>query len=221
MRRPTPSSPSPRSDMFDTSTLAFAGVALILTITPGADTMLVVRSVLARGAKAGLLTTAGINLGLFLHASISGVGLSILLVQSAGVFHAVKGVGAWYLVYLGFDSLRSAWRSRREEGAVMPPTSGLRRRAFLEGLMTNVLNPKVAVFYLAFLPQFIEPGDSVLAKSLLLAGIHAAMGVVWLCLVTLLLGRLRSLISGGTLQRRLEAAGGVILIALGIRLAAE
>lgn len=207
--------------MFDSSTLAFAAVALVLTVTPGADTMLVVRSVLARGRRAGLLTTSGINLGLFVHACVSGIGLSIILVQSATAFQAVKLVGAAYLVWLGFDSLRSAWRSRGQESGPEMPAGRIRRRAFLEGLMTNVLNPKVAVFYLAFLPQFIEPGDPVLAKSLLLAGIHAGMGIVWLGLVTLLIGHLRAVIVGGTLQRRLEAVGGAILVALGLRLAVE
>lgn len=211
--------------MLDAQTLAFAGVALVLTLTPGADTMLVIRSVLARGRRAGLLTTAGICSGLFIHAVLSGIGLSIILVQSAAAFQIVKLLGACYLVYLGVNSLRSAWRGRGASAELPPAAAGVEKsarwRSFTEGVLTNVLNPKVAVFYLAFLPQFIGPGDPVLAKSFLLASIHACMGMAWLSLVAVLLGRVRAFASSGRVQRWLEAVGGVILVGLGVRLALE
>lgn len=211
--------------MVDNQVLTFAGIAAILTLTPGADTMLVMRSVFARGQRAGLLTTLGICSGLFFHATLSALGLSLILVRSAAAFEAVKLVGACYLIYLGGQSL---WRAFRPSARALSPDGGAVARqkkewwrSFLEGLLTNVLNPKVAIFYLAFLPQFISPGDPVLAKSLLLAGIHAMLGVVWLSLVTMFLGRVRALLARPRVQRPIEAAAGAVLIAFGVRLAME
>ena len=212
--------------MFDSSMLTFTAIALLLTITPGADTMLVMRSVVARGQRAGLLTTIGICCGLFVHASLSAVGLSVILVRSAAAFELVKLVGAAYLIFLGVQSL---WRVMHHQSRVADDaplerghgTARTKRRPFLEGLLTNVLNPKVAVFYLAFLPQFIRPGDPVLLKSVFLASIHFLLGLLWLSLVTLVLGRLRAVLTRPHIQQRLEAITGVILIAFGVRLALE
>lgn len=211
--------------MVDNQVLTFTGIAAILTLTPGADTMLVMRSVFARGQRAGLLTTLGICSGLFFHATLSALGLSLILVRSAAAFEVVKLVGACYLIYLGGQSL---WQAFRPGARELSPDGGAVAKqkkewwqSFLEGLLTNVLNPKVAIFYLAFLPQFISPGDPVLAKSLLLAGIHFMLGVVWLSLVTMFLGRVRALLTRPRVRRAIEATAGVVLIAFGVRLAME
>lgn len=225
--------------------LTFIAIAAILTITPGADTMLVVRNVLARGQRAGFLTTIGICSGLFFHATLSALGLSIILVRSATVFEVVKIVGACYLIFLGGRSLWQALHAhvgttpgikRAIHKAYSPPdcvpfsASPLsspdiqkagKWRSVREGFLSNVLNPKVAVFYLAFLPQFINPGDFVLGKSLLLAGIHFVLGIVWLSLVTIFLGRMRALLIRPAVQRGLEAVTGAILIGFGVRLVLE
>jgi RhtB (resistance to homoserine/threonine) family protein len=207
--------------MIDAQILAFTGIAALLTITPGSDTMLVIRSVLARGQRAGFRSVLGICCGLFVHAALSALGLSAILVQSATAFEIVKLAGAAYLIVLGLQSVDKAWRgqvlSRREE----PPGPARPRRAFMEGLLNNVLNPKVAVFYLAFLPQFIDPGDRVLAKSLLLATIHFGQGVLWLSFVTVSMERLRRWLTHRPVQRALETVTGVILVAFGVRLAFE
>ena len=210
--------------MLDPQILAFAGVAALLTITPGADTMLVMRSVLARGQRAGLLTTLGICTGCLLHAALSALGLSLILLRSAWLFDAVKLAGAAYLIYLGVQSLRQAWRAEAGMGtieALQPETlsQSLFSSPLAIGLVTNLLNPKVAIFYLAFLPQFISPGDPVLAKSLLLALLHAVMGVAWLSLVTLFLGRLRAWLVRPRVKRLLETCTGAVLILFGVRLA--
>jgi threonine/homoserine/homoserine lactone efflux protein len=210
----------------DPQILAFAAVAALLTITPGADTMLVIRNVMARGQHAGLLTTLGACSGLFIHATLSALGLSLILVSSATAFDTGKMIGAGYLVWLGVQSLRRAFREPprgmteiRDPGS---PGRGPRRcPSFTEGLLSNVLNPKVAVFYLALLPQFVSPSDWVFGRAMLLAGIHWVEGVLWLSAVTLLLGRLRWWIGQPRVQRRLEAATGVVLIAFGVRLAME
>jgi threonine/homoserine/homoserine lactone efflux protein len=202
---------------------AFLLVATLLAVTPGADTLLVARNVLGRGRTAGLATITGIAAGCFVHAALSAVGVSLILVRSAEAFHALKWGGAAYLIILGIQSIRGWWRA----DAVAPAAAereraGSRRlRSFLEGLLTNVLNPKVGLFYLAFLPQFIGPGDPVFARSLLLGGLHVGIGVVWLSLLSLSLVRIRPLVESRLWRARLEGASGAVLIALGVRLAAE
>jgi RhtB (resistance to homoserine/threonine) family protein len=205
--------------MIDSQVLAFTGVAALLTLTPGSDTMLVVRSALVRGRRAGLLTVLGICCGLFIHATLSAVGLSVVLVQSARAFEILKLAGAGYLLCLGLQSIWSAARGALPAERTVGPVGA--RRAFAEGLLNNVLNPKVAVFYLAFLPQFVGPGDPVLAKSILLASIHFAQGIVWLSLVTLFVARLRGTLTRPRVQRALESLTGLVLVGFGVRLAME
>jgi len=211
--------------LWDSQLWAFVVVATLLAVTPGADTLLVVRNALGRGRTAGLATTAGIAAGCFVHAGLSAVGVSLILVRSAEAFHALKWGGAAYLVLLGVQSIRRWWRA----GAGLPPrpaaaagrTGAPELRSLLEGLLTNVLNPKVGLFYLAFLPQFIRPGDPVFGRSLLLGGLHVGIGVVWLSLLSCSLVRIRPLVESHLWRARLEGASGTLLIALGLRLAAE
>jgi len=212
--------------MIDPQIIAFAGLAALLTISPGADTMLVIRSVISRGPAAGLLTTAGICSGLFVHASLSAAGLSLILLKSALAFEILKTAGACYLLFLGFQSIRQLFK--KGKAAVDPtapgnPHAGRKsaRRAFIEGMLNNILNPKPAVFYLALLPQFIGPADPVFLKSILLAGIHFVMGIIWLSAISLFLGKMRSFLASPRVHRWLETSSGVILIGLGIRLAME
>jgi threonine/homoserine/homoserine lactone efflux protein len=205
--------------MGDPVLLAFVGVASLLVVTPGADTLLVIRNVLGRGRAAGLATTAGIAAGCVVHATLSALGLSVILVRSAEAFEVVRLAGAAYLVWLGCRSLVGAWRSAAT--TVAAPVPGGPRRSFLEGALTNLLNPKVAIFYLAFLPQFVRPQDAVLARSALLAAIHVGLGVLWLTVVSLGLGSLGRVVTAARLRRRLEAVTGVVLVALGARLALE
>lgn len=212
--------------LFDAQVLTFTGLAALLTITPGSDTMLVIRSVLARGQRAGLLTTVGICCGLFIHASLSAAGLSLILVKSAAVFDMVKLAGACYLIFLGFQSIRKLYRKEQDPrmsiaGTGINAVARAPWKSFMEGMLNNVLNPKLAVFYLAFLPQFISPGDPVFSKSMLLAGIHFVMGIVWLSAVTLFLGRMRTFFASVRVRKWLEATCGTVLIGMGITLAIE
>ena len=207
----------------DAMLLSFTLVAGLLTLTPGADTMLVLRNVLAEGRSSGIATTFGICSGLFVHATLSALGLSVILTSSAAAYEIVKTLGAVYLVYLG---LKSLWQAARHSpggtasggGPANPPAAGGTGRSYREGLLTNLLNPKVAVFYLAFLPQFILPGEPVLAKSLLMAGIHAAEGLLWLGILSLVFDRGRALIQTGGARRWLEGISGAVLVGLGVRL---
>lgn len=210
--------------MIDSQVVAFTFVAAALTLTPGADTMLVVRNVLRGGRRAGVVTTVGICLGLFVHATLSALGVSVLLMHSATAFHLVKFVGACYLVWLGIQSLYSAVRRASHAAgtecgvttAVVSP-----QRCFLEGMLSNVLNPKVAVFSLAFLPQFISPTDAVLQKSLLLAGIHYVEGILWLVLVSMVVDHTRRFFMQSAVRRWLDGVCGTLFVGFGVRLALE
>jgi threonine/homoserine/homoserine lactone efflux protein len=208
----------------DSRLWAFVVVATLLAVTPGADTLLVVRNVLARGRVAALLTVAGIAGGCVVHAVLSAVGVSLILVRSAEAFAVLRFCGAAYLIVLGAQSVRRWWRvddgapAASDPGAALRPSRRL--RSFVEGLLTNVLNPKVGIFYLAFLPQFIAPGDAVLERSLLLAALHIGIGVVWLSVLSFGVGRIRPLVESRLWRARLEGVSGAVLIALGVRLAA-
>ena len=209
--------------MFDSQVVAFIGVAALLTVTPGADTMLVIRNVLAYGRRAGFFTLLGICSGLLIHATLSALGLSLILVRSAELFDLVKLAGAGYLIFLGGQSL---WTLIRHGVSGKLAESAVERhpehwQSFLQGTLNNVLNPKVAIFYLAFLPQFISPGDPILAKSIWLACIHLIMGILWLSAVTLFVNRMRGWLTDRRVQRGLEAMTATIMIGLGIRLALE
>ena len=209
--------------MLDQQTLAFVLAAAVLTIAPGPDTMLVVRNVLRGGRGDGVITTFGICAGLFVHATLSALGVSVLLMHSATAFQVVKSAGAAYLVWLGVRSLRAALRgyapedqeARGSREAIRP------QRCFLEGLLSNVLNPKTAMFYLAFLPQFIGPADPVLRKSLLLAGIHYAESIAWLVLVAMAVDRTRRLVLRSAVRRWLDGLCGALFVGFGVRLALE
>ncbi len=208
--------------VFDSQVLAFAIVAAVMTMLPGADTLLVVRNSLRGGRRDGFLTVAGICSGLFVHAILSALGLSLILAHSAAAFMALKFAGACYLALLGFQSIRRGLRGAAAEppGAeVSPSVPGL--RCFTEGFLTNLLNPKVVVFYLALLPQFISPDDAVLAKSLLLAAVHFVEGILWLGGVAYLVDRSRRFFLRPVLRRWMDAVCGALLIALGIRLALQ
>jgi RhtB (resistance to homoserine/threonine) family protein len=207
----------------DSQVVAFTVIAGLLTITPGADTMLVIRNVMARGRRAGFLTTIGACCGIFVHATLSALGLSLILVNSALAFEVVKMIGAAYLVWLGIQSLRQTFRRKHsaDGGAEPRPRSARGYRSFIEGFLSNVLNPKVAVFYLAFFPQFMSPGDWVFGKSIVLAGIHWVEGVLWLSIVTLFINRLRSWITQPRVTRAIAATTGAVMILFGVRLAME
>jgi RhtB (resistance to homoserine/threonine) family protein len=207
--------------MGDTRVLAFTLAAAALTIAPGADTMLVIRNVLRGGRRDGVVTTFGICSGLFVHATLSALGVSMLLMHSAAVFHVVKFTGACYLGWLGLQSLRSAVRTPpppdcREE--VEPTARRVPQQCFLEGLLSNVLNPKTAVFYVAFLPQFIDPLEPVLTQSLLLAGIHYVEGIVWLATLSIMLDHARRFLLKSVVRRWLDGLCGAMLLGFGIRL---
>jgi threonine/homoserine/homoserine lactone efflux protein len=180
---------------------------------------LVTRNVLAVGRRRAMLTIAGICAGCVIHATASALGLSAILATSATAFNVVKTLGAGYLVWIGIQSIREAGRPTAAPSSAS--TARARLGPFLQGFLTNILNPKVAVFYLTFLPQFIAPGESVLRRSLLLASLHIAMGFVWLTAYAWFIDRLGAVLTRPRVKAWLERVTGGLLIALGARLAWE
>lgn len=202
----------------DGSLLVFIGVAAVLTVLPGADMALIAKVTLLDGKRAAFLTSLGITAGLPVHATASALGLSVVLATSAEAFTVVKFAGALYLAYLGIRTIRDSFAPAADPEARAERGRGV-LGTFAQGWLSNVLNPKVALFYLTFLPQFISPSDNVLAKSLVLAGIHAGMGLVWLATYAYAIDRLGALVRGA--RRWLERVSGAALIGLGVRLAFE
>lgn len=209
--------------------IAFTGVAALMTISPGPDMALMLRNVLRAGQPVVVPTAFGIAAGLLVWAAGSSLGVAALVATSAEAYAVVRLVGAGYLAVLGLLALREAIRPRASAGGVgdhtgsgvVPRSSISARSAFRMGLLTNLTNPKVGVFYATLLPQFIPPGAPVLGTSLLLAAIHAVLGVAWLVTYGSALGRLGRLIAGGRIRRALEAVTGTVLVALGLRIATD
>jgi len=191
-------------------------VLALLTVSPGADMALVAKITFERGRRDAFLATLGICSGLFVHATASALGLSVILATSAEAFTILKLGGAVYLAYLGLQALRGSFRPHDDIA-----TPSRRGTPYLQGLLSNVLNPKVAVFYLTFLPQFMTPGDSVLLRSLAFALAHAVMGIVWLAGYAYVIARAARRFLGSGLRRWLERVTGVVLVGLGLRLAFE
>jgi len=194
---------------------AFTGVAMLLTITPGADMALVTRAALASGRGEAFAVTLGIVSGLMVWATASALGVAALLATSATAFTVLKVAGAAYLVGLGlFTLLRAGEPARRE--AREPVRSG-----FTVGLLTNLLNPKIAVFYSTLLPQFIGPGDPVLATSLVMAGVHGALGVVWLSGYAWAVTAMGDVLRRPRVRTAVDRVTGVVLVGLGAGLLLE
>ncbi len=201
---------------------AFLIAITILTLTPGLDTALVIRNTSRAGFADGCTTSLGICFGLFVHATFSAIGISAILAQSAELFQIVKMVGAAYLIWLGISSLRSLMKTGQGiEVASLSHAQFRLTRSLREGFLSNVLNPKTAVFYLAFLPQFINPDYSPLAQSLLMALIHFAIAMVWQCGLAGALSSAKNLLKNASFMRWMEGTTGVVLVALGIKLLLE
>ena len=201
---------------------AFLIAITILTLTPGLDTALVLRNTSRAGTTAGYITSLGICCGLFVHATFSAIGISAILAQSATLFQIIKWLGALYLIYLGISSLKSILQGKKSNLNVKGVTTQLgHHKALREGFLSNVLNPKTGIFYLAFLPQFINPDYSPLLQSLLMAGIHFIIAMIWQCGLASTLNKAKNLLQNGAFLTWMEGVTGAVLVALGIKLLLE
>ena len=200
--------------------VAFAGVVAVIVVLPGPDMALVLQNGLARGRRAAIETAVGINAGLLVWAVAAALGIAALLHASAPAFTVLKLAGAAYLVWLGLRALGEAWRGTADPSAERPA----RRRKtspFRQGLLSNLLNPKIALVFTTLIPQFVDPGAPAVAQTLLLAAIFIGMGLVWLTSYALLVARVGTLLKRSVVRRVLNAVTGTVLTALGVRLAFE
>ena len=198
----------------------FAAAALAVNLTPGPDMLFVLGTGATRGRRAGVMAALGVGAGCLVHVALAALGLSALLAASALAFSVVKWVGAAYLVWIGLGMLRR----RPVDTAQAAPHGDTRRRVFWQGALTNALNPKVALFFLAFLPQFIEPGASGQAAAFVALGLLFDAGgtLVNIVVAWLAADLSRWLVSRGSSARwgaLLQRAVGALFVGLGVRLA--
>ena len=200
--------------------LAFVAVSAVVICTPGQDTALLVRNTLAGGRSSGIATAGGVTLGIATWAVAASAGLAALLQASEPVFQTLKLLGAAYLAYLGAQSLRRAL-TRGQHGHEPAGSSPLSPgRAFRQGLLSNLGNPKIAVFFAGMLPQFVPQGSASFAVLLALGLVFCAMGLAWLTAYAVAVARIGKLLAGRA-RRALDAVTGVVLVALGLRLVTE
>jgi threonine/homoserine/homoserine lactone efflux protein len=193
--------------------LAFLGVSMIVIATPGPDTALTIRSALFRGRSAGVSTAAGVASGQAVWALCTAAGLAALLRESQPAFVALRIAGAAYLVYLGARALVDGFR-----GASHASHRGVGRSAYRQGLLSNLGNPKMAVFFVSLLPQFASPSfGSLLALGL----VFCALTFVWLSAYAFVVARVGDVLRRSRVRRSLDAITGAVLVALGFRVAGE
>ncbi|MDP9008372.1 MAG: LysE family translocator [Pseudomonadota bacterium] len=207
--------------MFGTHDLwLFVLSGLLLNITPGPDTLYIVGRSSTRGWRAGAVAALGIGAGTLVHICAAALGLSAILAASATAFTVVKFIGAAYLLYVGITLIRSASAVQSSPSSVVPRAATI-RGIFIQGFLTNVLNPKVALFFLAFLPQFVGPGASSKPLAFLFLGvIFNINGTIWNLLVAWSTARLSgSLAPNAAFKRWFNRCVGGVFIFIGIRLA--
>jgi len=202
---------------------AFLGIAALVIIAPGPDTVLVTKNAVLHGRRAALGTSLGVNTGLVIWTVAAALGVAAVVRESAVAFSVLKLLGAAYLVWLGVQALLAARRRSAHD------TSGARRVAgpvgallgFRQGLLSNLGNPKIAVFFTGLLPQFVSSRASVLGPFLLLGGLFVLMTAVWLCSYALVAVRVSSVLTRPSVKAALDGLTGVVLVGLGVRLALE
>lgn len=206
--------------MIDPQLLAFVGVSLLLAVTPGPDMAVVTRNALAHGRRGVLLTTSGIALALVVWVTATAVGLSALLRTSGEVLFALKLVGAAYLAYLGIRTLLES-RSRPADLLDGTPGAAPAHAVFRQGFLSAISNPKLGVFFVTFLPQFVLPGQQVLPRLLELGVTFAVIGWAWMNVYGLFVTRLRNVITAPRVRQWMQRVTGVVLLGFGARLALE
>jgi threonine/homoserine/homoserine lactone efflux protein len=193
---------------------AFLAVSALVIVTPGQDTALTIRNTLARGRRGGVHTAAGVALGQLVWALAASAGLAALLRAWEPAFLALRVAGAAYLLYLGLTALRSAFARARQPAAVEPR---LRTPPLLQGLLSNLGNPKMAIFFTSLLPQFAARGS--FAALFGLGVVFCALTLAWLSGYAVAVSRARDLLRRSWAWRVLEALTGAVLVAFGLRVA--
>jgi len=202
---------------------AFLGLSAVIIVTPGPDTALTIRNTLLGRRRGGVFTAIGVASGQAIWTLAASAGVAALLLASAPAFAAVRLAGAAYLVFLGLRALYDAWRGG-SRGATEPVAASPRLApgaAFRQGVLSNLANPKMAVFFTSLLPQFTGPGETPFASLLLLGAVFCTMTLVWLSLYAAIVSRVGVVLLRGSVRRALEGVMGAVLVAFGLRLAVQ
>lgn len=198
---------------------AFIAAATLIVLLPGPDTLVVVRSLLRGGRRSAVRTVAGVLTGLTAWVAAAALGLSALLRASNAGYTALRLAGAVYLCWLGVQALRARGEPVRDLGA--GGRGGLLGTGYPAGLATDLLNPKVGVFFVTFLPGFVPAGHPVGSTTLIFGAIFVAETAVYFAVLVALAGRVTGWMSQRRTRRRLDRATGVVLVGFGLRLALE
>lgn len=200
--------------------LSFALVAGLLVMSPGPNVVLIAKTVPTSGRIAAVSNIGGFLAAFVLHGTLSILGISVILVHSAEAFFVVKMLGAAYLFWIGLKALREVFSKK----GLAPSVAPARRKrtltkAFGEGFLTNALNPKVSMFYLAAFPQFIPTGEGAVAAAFSLVAIHSLINAVWFGAMIALLSKISHAAQGASFQRWLKGATGLVFMGFGLKLA--
>jgi len=203
-----------------TSVVAFVGAAFLIAMVPGPSTAVILRRAVLNGRASGIATVLGNECGVLLWGLAAAFGLSAMLLASRIAYDGMRVVGAAVLVGMG---VRALWTARREAPDTAPVAAAAvpHRRAYWQGLVTNFANPKAGVFAVSFLPQFVPHGAPVLPTLIAFSVIWAAVDLIWYLPLVWLAGRVRGVFQRRSVRRRMEQISGVVLVGLGLRLAAE
>jgi threonine/homoserine/homoserine lactone efflux protein len=204
-----------------TASVTFALAGALIVLLPGPDTLVVVRNLLRGGRRQAAWAAAGVLVGLVLWVATAALGLSALLRASRTGYDVLRIVGAMYLLFLGAQSLRSRAVPLSAESGVPAPRRGLLGRGFSAGLATDLLNPKVGVFFVTFLPGFVPHGTNVAAASSVFGAIFVAETAAYFVVLVALAGRVTRWMGDPRIRRRLERVTGIVLVGFGVRLATE
>ena len=203
--------------------VTFTLMVLLLTIMPGPNGALILKTVPQNGRRAGLLNLAGIVCAFSIHGLFSTLGLSALILKTSQVFFIVKLLGSFYLLYLGITSLWPAFFAKQHsmktnKNEVKKKIIRQNKTLFLEGFLTNILNPKASMFYLAIFPQFINLEGNPIFEPLLLVGIHSIIVISWFSLIIIALGKITHTLSSMKFKRIVQGATGMLMLWFGYRL---
>lgn len=203
--------------------LLFLPGSILVTLVPGPDMALVMRQVFLGGTALAQRTILGNMSGIVVHATALAIGLSALLVASAEAYTAVKVAGGVYLIYLGLQTLRAARTAvvvEVDTGAASRPIPSM-RTAYLQGFISTILNPKPALLFLTYLPQFVDATRPVLPQIAFLAAVHILVGLAWMTTYAHLVHRAHRTLTRPDIRRWIESVTGVVLVSLGLRVALE
>jgi threonine/homoserine/homoserine lactone efflux protein len=203
--------------------LSFASIAALMIVSPGPNSVLIAKTVPVSGSLAGFANIAGFAAAFYVHGALAIFGISLIVARSAEAFFVVKMLGAAYLCWIGVKALVAAWRGE-SVAAPVPASVRSRRlpRAVAEGFLTNMLNPKVSMFYLAVFPQFMHhaaDGTPSLSSAFALVTVHALLNLLWFGTMILLFARLAGASKSPGFQRWLKGVTGAVFLGFGAKLA--